>query len=243
MALSVQRLQSLRELEKYLGVTFNNIEYLNNAMTHRSYARENKGNTLPDNERLEFLGYAILKLVVSEYLFKMYPQENEGYLTKLRSLIVSDTMLAEISKTHKLGLFLQMSKNESANGGGARKSNIANLLEALFGAVYLDSGLDIAKDVVLKLLQPLFAQAEAMVMVTDYKSLLQEHVQALGWKLPEYRVIQELGPEHDKTFIIQVKVGKGFKSHKEDGSGRTKKEAEQMAAEKLLKEITTAQEQ
>lgn len=242
MVLSVQRLQTLHEMEKYLGVSFTNIELLNNALTHRSFARENKNNTLPDNERLEFLGDAILKLIVSEYLFKTYPQQNEGYLTKLRSLIVSDTMLAEISKIHKLGNFLQMSKNEFTNGGAMRKSNIANLLEALFGAVFLDQGLDKARELVLKLLQPLFAQAEAMIKVTDYKSLLQEQVQALGWKLPEYRVIQELGPEHDKTFMVQVRVGKGLKKYKEEGSGRTKKEAEQMAAEKLLKEIDLTRE-
>lgn len=242
MVITVQRLKLLHTLEQYLGVTFNNIEMLNNALMHRSFARENKNNTLPDNERLEFLGDAILKLVVSEYLFKTYPQENEGYLTKLRSLIVSDTMLAEISKVHSLGNYLQMSKNEFSNGGATRKSNTANLLEALFGAVFIDLGLDKARELVVKLLQPLFAQAEAMVKVTDYKSLLQEHVQALGWKLPEYRVIQELGPEHDKTFMIQVSVSKGFKKFKQEGSGRTKKEAEQMAAEKLQKLIDPVQE-
>ena len=242
MVLSVQRLEQLQAFEQYLGIKFQNIEYLNNALTHRSFARENRNNTLPDNERLEFLGDAILKLVFSEALFKSYPDQNEGHLTKLRSLIVSDTMLAEIAKNHNLGNYLQMSKNEQINGGATRKSNIANLLEALFAAVFMDLGLDKAREIILKLLQPLFAQAEAMIKVTDYKSLLQEHVQALGWKLPEYRVIQELGPEHDKTFLVQVKVGRGFKQPKAEGSGRTKKEAEQMAAEKLLKEIDTTQE-
>jgi ribonuclease-3 len=235
MALSLQRLQELKELEACLNVQFRSRELLNIALTHSSYSQEKHCGD-PDNERLEFLGDAVLKLVISEYLFNRYPDQDEGYLTKLRATLISDATLATIANQCKLGRYLLLSKNEQQNGGTTKKSIVANAMEALFGACYLDGGLEQARKIIIGFMTPLLASTTTDSL-QDYKSVLQERIQALGWKLPEYRVIQERGPEHNKVFTIQVKAGKGLRYFREEGCGRTKKEAEQQAAKKALAEL------
>jgi ribonuclease-3 len=234
MALALSRINQLKEFSEKFTLNFKNLELLNQALTHCSYAVENRHLNFFNNERLEFLGDAVLKLVVSTYLYKNFSNKDEGFLTKIRSRVISDSNLAEVAGQNHLGKYLLLSRNEQQNGGRERKSNLANALEALFGAAFLDSGVEQAKKVILNFMGPTLAEYSASNDLHDYKSQLQEQVQALGWKLPEYRVIQELGPEHNKVFRIQVKIGKNLKKIKEEGSGRTKKEAEQNAAAKIL---------
>jgi ribonuclease-3 len=238
MAITVSRVQELKNFSRILQYTFQSLDLLNTALTHSSAVRDAKAQD-QDNERLEFLGDAVLKIVISEYLYKRFSDQDEGYLTKLRATLISDATLAELASVFNLGKFLVLSKNEKQSGGTTKKSIVANALEAIFGACYLDGGLTVARDIILRLYEPLLSAGD-IAEPHDFKSLLQEKVQGLGWKLPEYRVIQERGPEHEKVFTIQVKVGKGLKNYKQDGNGRTKKEAEQQAAEKLL-QILTAQ--
>jgi ribonuclease-3 len=230
------RLKQLQKLQEIFAVSFQDLELLNNALTHCSYDNANlqAGAREQDNERLEFLGDAVLKLVISEHLFKTYPGRDEGALTKMRAVLVSDSMLADIGAKYRIGEYLLLSRNEENNGGRARRSSIANSMEALFAAYFLDSGLAAARGLILKLFAPVFTQEAALGDYQDYKSVLQEKLQALSWKLPEYRVIQETGPEHEKIFISQVTAGKGLKKYRQSGQGRTKKESEQRAAQNLL---------
>ena len=233
MVLTLTRVDQLKDFQQAFHIEFKNIELLDQALTHCSYARTAKN--LQDNERLEFLGDAVLKLVVSAYLFERFPGQDEGSLTKIRAVLVSDSMLADIGASYSLGTYLRMSRNEENNGGAKRRSNIANIMEALFAAYFLDSGLAKAREFILRLYQPIFAEEIELTDYQDYKSVLQEKIQSLGWKLPEYHVIQEAGPEHNKTFTTQVRVGKGLKKYRNLGQGHTKKESEQRAAQNLLK--------
>ena len=233
MALTLTRVDKLKDFQKAFQIEFKNLGLLNTALTHCSYAKT--GQDPADNERLEFLGDAVLKLVISEYLFARFPEKDEGFLTKIRAVLVSDSLLADIGARSGLGEYLLLSRNEERNGGRARKSNLANSVEAVIAAYYLDSGLDRAREFLLRIYEPLLAGEIEQAGDQDYKSVLQEKIQALGWKLPEYHVIQERGPEHDKTFTTQVCVGKGLKKYRKSGQGRTKKESEQHAAHSLLK--------
>lgn len=239
MAITVSRVQEIKSFFGVLNYKFQKIDLLNTALTHSSALHD-----LPqeqDNERLEFLGDAVLKLVISEYLFKRFAGQDEGYLTKLRAALISDATLAERANALNLGKYLLLSRNEKQNGGKTKKSILANALEAVIGACYLDGGLSVARGVILDIYRPLLDSVN-IVNSSDFKSDLQEKIQSLGWKLPEYRVIQERGPEHDKVFTIQVKVGKGLRHYKQEGSGRTKKEAEQQAAKKLLQNLAEQKE-
>ncbi|MDR2428733.1 MAG: ribonuclease III [Candidatus Margulisbacteria bacterium] len=234
MPLTIDRVQQLKACQKALQIEFQNLELLDRALTHCSQAAAN-------NERLEFLGDAVLKIVISEYLFEAFPEKDEGFLTKVRAVLVSDSVLAEIAARYALGDYLLMSRNEAANGGALRKSNLADSLEALFAAYYLDGGLARASEFILKIYQPIFAEEMELAEFQDYKSVLQEKVQALGWKLPEYRVIQERGPEHDKVFTSEVLVaGHGvlakLRPYAAQGRNKTKKGSEQQAAKNLLQD-------
>ncbi len=234
MVLSVERVQQLKQFQIKFGIKFNDLELLNRAFCHKSYIHENKQAKMKDNERLGFFGDAVLKLAISEYLYKKYPDEPEGYLTKARAMIVSDATLSKIALELDLPEYLLLSKNEKQQGGGSRKSISANVLEAFFGAYYLDRGLDLAKEIIYKFLEHEIIFAVQNCGERDYKSMLQEKTQALGWPLPDYKVVKETGPEHEKIFFMQVTVGAGFKKFKEKAEGPTKKEAEQAAARKIL---------
>ncbi|GBR76839.1 ribonuclease III [Candidatus Termititenax persephonae] len=232
MPLTLARVQQLKDLQKALQIEFQNLELLDLALTHCSYSARN-------NERLEFLGDAVLKIVISEYLFQTFPDQDEGSLTKIRAVLVSDSMLAEIGARFAIGRYLLMSRNESGNGGAVRKSNLADSLEALLAACYLDGGLAGARQLILRIFQPIFAEEIELADYQDYKSILQERVQALGWKLPEYRVIQESGPEHNKVFTSEVSVSRPgllakLRPYAAQGGSKTKKGAEQQAAKNLL---------
>jgi len=227
----MEREKHLSELEKKLGISFVNRALLNQSLTHSSFAHEQQ---VPDNERLEFLGDAVLKLAITEYIYNKFPTQPEGNLTKFRATLISDDTLAEVANKVNLGNYLLLSENEKRTGGHKRKSNVANAFEALIGAVYLDAGIGKARDFIIEFLRAEVDKVSREGYIRDYKSVLQEFAQKRKWDLPHYRVLKETGPRHKKVFEVGVKVkgriaGKGF--------GANKKEAEQKAAEVALRSL------
>ena len=229
--MSMQREKELAELEKKLKVTFLNKQLLNQSLTHSSFAHE-KG--IPDNERLEFLGDAVIKLVISEYIYHKFPTKPEGDLTKIRATVISDDTLANVANKVKLGANLLLSENEKRTGGHERKSNVANAFESIIGAIYIDAGLGKVRDFLVEHLRDEIEKVSKEGYIQDYKSALQEYVQKKKWALPHYKVFKEIGPKHQKIFIIGVKI-KGRTMG--EGKGANKKEAEQKAAEEALKRL------
>jgi ribonuclease-3 len=199
-------------------------EILEHALTHRSYAYENGG--LPTNERLEFLGDSVLGLVVTESLFLSHPDHPEGQLAKLRSAVVNMRALAEVARTIGLGDYLHLGKGEETTGGRDKASILADGLEALIGAVYVDGGIELAIAVVHRLFDPLLDRAPHLGAGLDWKTSLQELTASLELGVPEYR-ITESGPDHAKSFIATVVLRDGPHG---SGGGHSKKEAEQEAA-------------
>jgi len=229
--LSPERAQELQELEKKLGVPFLNKALFNQSLTHSSYGHEK---SVPDNERLEFLGDAVLKLAITEYLYNKFPGHAEGDLTKIRASVISDDTLAGVGKNINLGNYLLLSVNETRSGGQRRKSNVANAFEAILGAVYLDAGLGKARDLIIESLRDEVERVSRAGYISDYKSTLQEYAQKHKRELPHYRVIKETGPKHRRVFWIEVKIkGRRYGI----GRGANKKEAEQRAATMALRRI------
>ena len=230
-----ERERELAELEKKLGISFLSKSLLDQALTHSSYAHELRQQGILDNERLEFLGDAVLKLAVSEYLFNKFPGHQEGDLTKIRATAISDETLASVASRLKLGAYLLLSANEKFSGGRDRKSNLANAFEALIGAVYLDGGIGKSRDLILDFLRADIEKMSSEGYMKDFKSALQELVQKKGWGLPGYVVTKESGPRHKKVFYMDVRV-KGRKFG--EGRGFSKKEAEQDAAKRAYLAFT-----
>ena len=229
--ISSERQNELNELESKLGTTFQNKQIFNQSLTHSSYGHEN---TIPDNERLEFLGDAVLKLVISEYLYHKFPEKNEGDLTKIRAAVISDDSLSKVGAKLNLGQYLLMSDNEKRTGGVKRKSNSANTLEAILGAIYIDAGLGKPRDLIVGFLTDMIDLHARAGFISDYKSALQEYAQKHKWELPRYRVTKETGLKHRRVFWMEVKLkGKVLGI----GRGRNKKEAEQRAAMQALRVI------
>jgi ribonuclease-3 len=227
--LSPEREKELHDFENKLGVTFLNPNLLNQSLTHSSYGHEK---SLPDNERLEFLGDAVLKLAATEYLYNKFPAYAEGDLTKIRATVISDETFARVGGKLGLGDMLLLSANEKKSGGQRRKSNLANAFEALIGALYLDGGLGKARDLIVDRLREEIETVSRAGYIRDYKSALQEYAQKHKQQLPHYRVIKETGPRHRRVFWIEVSVrGKKYGL----GRGGNKKEAEQRAAAMALK--------
>lgn len=197
------------------------------ALTHSSYAHE-KGDGGVHNERLEFLGDAVLQLAISDYLYFSYPEFPEGRLTRLRADLVCEATLAAIAAELGLGQFLRLGKGEAAGGGAGRPSLLADAVEALFGALFLDQGLEKCRRHILLLYQPVLKNLEKGYLHRDYKTLLQEFVQARHGVTPEYGIVRESGPDHEKVFFAEVLVDRYGSVGK--GSGKSKKEAEQAAA-------------
>lgn len=201
------------------------------ALTHRSYAYEKGG--LPTNERLEFLGDSVLGLVVTDTLFRKHPDLPEGQLAKLRAAVVNMRALADVSRDLGLGEFIRLGRGEEGTGGRDKSSILADTLEAIIGAVYLDRGLDTASEFVHRLFDPLIATASGLGAGLDWKTSLQELTASEMLGVPEYQV-EESGPDHQKTFRATVRVaGESYGL----GEGRSKKEAEQQAAESAWKAI------
>ena len=222
------------EFEKSLDLDFKNKFLVQRALTHKSYPNENRRLNLKDNERLEFLGDSVLSLSVSTYIFNKFSDFPEGELAKMRAVIVSAPILAEVAKRIELGQYLFLGKGEEMTGGRERDSILADTMEAIFGALYLDQGFTAAADFILHLLKVDIINVAEGNHIQDYKTMLQEVIQENGNLRPEYEVIDEEGPDHNKTFIVAVKL-------KEDslgsGQGSSKKEAEQEAAKVALDKL------
>lgn len=215
-------------LEQRIGYVFRDKELLQQALTHSSYANEQKINKRQDYERLEFLGDAVLELVSSDYLFQAHPDLPEGKLTKQRSSMVCEPALAFCARDIELEQFIYLGKGEEATGGRKRDSIISDVMEAVIGAIYLDGGLDPARDYINRFI---LSDLEHKQLFYDSKTILQERVQRLPNASLAYVLTGETGPEHDKLFMVEVllngkKIG--------EGSGRSKKLAEQQAAYQAL---------
>lgn len=216
--------KSMDELQERIGYRFKNKNLLRQALTHSSYANEKHMSKLSDNERLEFLGDAVLEIVSSEFLFQNYPKMPEGDLTKLRASIVCEPTLALCTKEMDLGKYLFLGKGEDMTGGRKRKSILSDALEALIGSIYLDGGFASAKEFILRFI---LTDIEHKQLFYDSKTILQEIVQAEFKEELSYRIIAETGPDHDKLFEVEALIGEQVIG---TGEGRTKKSAEQEAA-------------
>jgi ribonuclease-3 len=222
-------MKELRQLEQKLGIRFRKPDLLRQAFTHASYVNEQKGRHR-DNERLEFLGDAVLELVVSEFLYTRYCGHSEGELTRMRAALVCEPSLMKHAEALEFGTYVLLGKGEELTGGRSRPALLADVFEAFIGALYLDQGLPAVKQF---LQRTLFTDVEQVDKppFTDYKTQLQELVQQQEMADLEYRIVDERGPAHDREFVAEVRVnGESFGR----GTGRTKKEAEQRAAAEAL---------
>jgi len=219
----------LEHLEKHIGYKFKDKNLLSRAMTHSSYANEKKLEKQESNERLEFLGDAVLELAISEYLFQNSPKLSEGELTKTRASLVCEPALAFCARGIDLGRYLYLGKGEESTGGRGRDSIISDSLEALIGAIYLDGGFTRAKEFIEKYV---LRDLENKKLFYDSKTILQELAQANGEERISYQLIKEEGPDHEKTFTVEVKMGNKILG---SGTGKTKKSAEQEAAYNAIK--------
>jgi ribonuclease-3 len=218
------------DLPAKIGVTFANPSLLKLAFVHRSYL--NEGKEFPEsNERLEFLGDAVLSFVTSDYLYRTYPHYPEGTLTNIRSTLVKTKSLAETSAAMGLGEMLLLSRGEESSGGRQNASLLADCFEALLGAIFLDQGIEAARTFLTTFLFPKTEMIIKTKSYVDYKSLLQELVQEETKISPTYRVTKSEGPDHDKTFWVEVVTGETVLG---EGSGKSKQEAEQAAASNAL---------
>jgi len=224
--------KALQQIARKLHIDVDDYALLQQALTHRSYLGE-AGEAL-SNERLEFLGDSVLGIVVAEYLYTQFPDRSEGDLAKAKAVAVSEPVLAESAK--KLGLpeMIQMSTGEEASGGRRRLSILADAFEALVAVIYLDCGMDAARQFILRALESILEDIERKEHIRDYKSLLQEHTQGLYKKAPRYNVIAEVGADHDKTFSVEVLLDDVVMGR---GEGKSKKQAEQAAALRALESI------
>jgi ribonuclease-3 len=219
-------------LEENLGYTFQDRSLLLHALTHSSYANEHRGAGLTSNERLEFLGDSVLGMVVADYLFRTHPDMPEGELTRTRAALVCEGSLHEVAKTLNLGAYLRLGKGEDAGGGRTRPSILADATEAMLAAVYLDGGITPARAIIQKLI---LDKEQEKAVDRDYKTALQELVQRTPGQNIAYQLVDEQGPDHARVFVMEVSVGG---SPVGQGRGRTKKEAEQLAARTALEKLS-----
>ncbi|MCK4987691.1 MAG: ribonuclease III [Desulfobacterales bacterium] len=218
------------EIEKKIGCEFRSKELLDEALRHSSFVNEQPDADLRDNERFEFLGDAVLNLIVGHILMERYPNVNEGDLSRTRANLVNESQLAIIARAIDLGAFIRLGKGEIQTNGRDKNSILAGAFEALIAAVYLDGGFKTAFKIIENNFVPLLDSVNSAIDSYDYKSQLQEWVQEEQGAMPYYKVVREEGPDHDKTFWISVKVF----DVESDGQGKNKKMAEQDAAKKAL---------
>jgi ribonuclease-3 len=218
-------------LYEELGYTFRDAALVLQAFRHSSYVNEQMGAGLEDNERLEFLGDAVLDLAVSHLLMEKNGEADEGELSRFRSMVVDETGLYDVATRLELGRYLLLGKGEDQSLGRQKPSILADVTEALIGAIYLDGGFDITKKIIEKLFSPLLKKVRSDDLVQDFKSLLQEFTQQMFKSLPKYRLTEETGPAHDKVFRIALAVNGIVLA---EGMGKSKKEAEQHAAKEAF---------
>jgi ribonuclease-3 len=225
---------TLDKLESILGYEFRDRKLLAKALSHRSSVSGGLA-----NERLEYLGDAVLGLVVSEFLFKKYPEHNEGNLTKTKAALVNEAMLSKVARKFSLGKYIYLSSEEEKSGGRLKPSIVADATEALIGAIYLDGGLEPASGIIKKFILDDFENLIKDESMLNYKGDLLERMQGEGRGSPRYEIIEEIGPDHVKTFVMSVSVD-GAKLG--SGRGNTKKEAEQRAAKMALEALERQEE-
>lgn len=223
----------MEKLEEKLGYTFRDRSLLENALTHSSYANENKALGLQSNERLEFLGDSVLGMVTADYLFRTHPDLPEGDLTRTRAALVCEGSLVEVAHRLELGSYLKLGKGEDAGGGRERPSIVADAVEAVLAAVYLDGGIGSARKIIQKFI---LDREEEKGGSRDYKTALQELVQRESGQVLTYRLIGSIGPDHAKIFQVEVDLnGESVGA----GEGHSKKEAEQNAARAAIEKLST----
>jgi len=236
--LSQKRIRELDNLLEELDLTISDYERLDRALTHSSYTFENKLSSLENNERLEFLGDAVLKLIASDYLLDRFPEYSEGELTKIRAILISDSTLVKLANEINLGKYLKLGYHEDKNGGRSRPSTLACAFEALLGALYLDGKEHELRLMLINLLDEEITRIDESDSKFNFKAILQEYTQAKGLGLPEYKIIKEEGPAHSKTFEIEVLIqGEPYGT----GKGKSKKEAQQIAAQNAVEKIQILQ--
>ncbi len=226
--------EKLAELENKLNLQFNDKGLLRRALTHKSFANENSDLNIKDNERLEFLGDSVLSLSISTYIFNKYDKYEEGKLAKIRSVIVSAPILAEKAFRLNLGNYLLLGKGEELSGGRNRDSILADTMEAILGAIYLDKDFNFAFDFIINNFKNFIFEVNNGNYIQDYKTILQEIIQKNSNNRPEYEVVKEKGPDHNKEFYVTVNFEEkelGF------GKGKSKKQAEQKAAKDALQQL------
>jgi ribonuclease-3 len=222
------------QIEKIINYNFKNKSLLFKAFKHRSFLATTNESYIESNERLEFLGDSILGQATTDFLFHLYPQETEGALSQMKSILVSRNVLSDVCHDLGLGEYLLIDKGEAKTGGKKRVSNLANLYEAVIGAIYLDSGYKPAEKFIYDSLLSKSKDILNKKKHYNYKSMLLEYSQSKGFGSPSYKIVDENGPDHDKFFVIEVSINGEQKSK---GEGRSKKIAEQKAAQNLLKII------
>lgn len=221
-------------LERALDYHFKNRQLLARAFTHRSRVYEKSSGAPSDNEQLEFLGDAILGFVVSDALIAAHPEYPEGRLSKVKAQLVSSSHLREVAATLKLGEYLLLGRGEEMSGGREKKALLANAVEALIAALYLDGGIEPARRFILRHVIGESEPSEEAGLDTDYKSALQELAQSMKLPQPRYAIVEERGPEHAKTFLVEARVGRDWVSRAE---GLSKKSAGQKAAQEILRQL------
>ena len=226
------RAAALQQFEQIIGYEFGDLSLLDQALSHSSYTRERRDEELRDNERLEFLGDAFFDAIIGEALYEMFPDAEEGRLSKMRASIVCEGSLAQAARRIELAQFLLLGYGEEKNGGRHRESILADATEAVVGAIYLDGGYENAKEFVIDTFaKELQDVKEGKFLNKDFKSALQEKLQAVGIHEIRYILEKEEGPDHDKTFTVKLEVKGQAAGH---GTGKSKKSAEQAAAKQAL---------
>ena len=223
------------KLQQIMGVSFDDQSLLEQALVHSSYINENPGSAPTSNERLEYLGDAVLDLVVAEKLYQDFPQLTEGQMTKLRSALVRQDTLFRVARDIELGDYLYLGRGEEASGGRNKPANLAGALEAVIAAVFLDRGLETVRDFILRLIGKELQKIISRGASTDYKSKLQELIQARQQQAPTYHVIEAAGPAHDRVFTVEVKVGDTVLGR---GVGKGRRRAEAEAARTALEQFS-----
>jgi ribonuclease-3 len=225
----------LDRLEKKIALTFQDRELLRRALTHSSFAYEQQPPSLPDNEVLEFLGDSVVGLVTADFFCSAYPSSAEGDLSKFKSAAASTPSLSEFARKIKLDQFLLLGKGEERSGGRKKKTILAGAFEALVGAIYIDQGFETARRFILSFLRSTYEKRDdRKFLINNFKSALQEHFQKESLPAPEYRTVTSVGPDHRKTFVVEVSLGPDVLAK---AKGPSKKSAEQRAAQKALRSL------
>ncbi|OGQ08285.1 MAG: ribonuclease III [Deltaproteobacteria bacterium RIFCSPLOWO2_12_FULL_40_28] len=226
--------KELKSFEKNIHYCFHDLTLLKRALTHKSFVNESRQSALEQNERYEFLGDAVLELTISHLLMEYFPEFSEGDLSKLRAAVVNEGSLAELARALNLGAYLYLGRGEEQCEGRKKDSLLADAFEAVLGAIYLDGGFSKANAFVISQFTPLLKKAQSQDIIKDYKTRLQEESQTRFRSIPRYKLISELGPDHDKTFEIHLLIHDKIYGK---GQGKSKKQAEQEAAKEALQAL------